>query len=148
EPARTPWTAGTARTFPELVLRPRAEPGLADVEGSILDRAGRPVAGAAVWTVNETGTPSRTVADAGGRFHLSGIPPRPTFLFVGAAGSRFSGRVIAPAAGRISIAPPRPDEPSPIRMRTLPTARPRAEERALARRVLLPHAERAVKDGD
>src|SRR5262249_26223391 len=34
------------------------------------------------------------------------------------------------------------------RMMTLPTARPRAEERALARRVLLPYAERAVKDGD
>jgi protocatechuate 3,4-dioxygenase beta subunit len=147
EPARTPWVAGQARTFPELVLRPRARPGLAAYEGSVLDRSGRPVIGAAVWTTNESGTPIRTATDAGGRFRLSGIPPRPTFLFVEATGFRFQGRVIDPAAGPVSIALTGSDEP-PSPLTTLPTARPRAEERALARRVLLPYAERVIKEGD
>ena len=77
EPARTGWVAGTARTFPELVLRPEAQDRPAVVDGSVTDRAGRPVAGAAVWTTNEAGTPIRSSTDARGRFRLEKIPPAP-----------------------------------------------------------------------
>jgi hypothetical protein len=38
EPARTPWTPGTARTFAQLVLRPRAEPSPAAIGGTVRDR--------------------------------------------------------------------------------------------------------------
>ncbi len=148
EPARTGWVAGTAGTFPELVLRPEARDRPAAVDGSVADRAGRPVSGAAVWTTNDAGTPIRSSTDARGRFRLEKIPPRRSFLFVEAAGFRFSGRVVDPAAGPVSITLTRSDERPAATMSTLPPARPRAEERALANRLIRPYAERAVKEGD
>ncbi len=148
EPARTNWTRGNARTFPELTLRPSASERLSAVEGSLKDRGGQPVAGAAVWTTEEAGTPIRTTADAGGRFRIDNVPARGSFLFVEAAGFRSFGRVMELGTGSLSIALTRSDERPAAAMTALPPARPRAEERALARRVILPYAERAVKEGD
>jgi hypothetical protein len=148
EPARTEWTRGKARTFAELVLQPREEPGAGDVAGSLVDRNGRPVVGAMVWTTDGAGNPLRARSDDRGGFRLEVAPARRSFLFVEAAGFRFSGRVIDPAAGPISIALTRSDERPAGSMTTLQSARPRAEERALARRLILPYAERAIKEGD
>jgi hypothetical protein len=147
EPARTAWTPGKARTFPELVLRPRAGLGLAVVEGSVADRGGKPVAGAAVRIMSEPGKDIRATADPRGRFRLEGIRPFRSFLFVEADGFRFSGRVIDPGAGSITVALTRPDEPLAATMTTLPPTLSRDEMRAMARRVFLPPAERILKEG-
>ena len=112
EPARTGWVAGTARTFPELVLRPETRDRLAAIEGSVLDRRGQPVAGAAVWTTNDAGTPIRSTTDARGRLRIEQVPSRRSFLFVEAPVFRFHGRVIDPAAGPVS------DRADPIRRAT------------------------------
>ena len=148
EPARTGWVAGTARTFPELVLRPETRDRLAAIEGSVLDRRGKPVAGASVWTTNDAGTPIRSTTDARGRLRIEQVPSRRSFLFVEAPVFRFHGRVIDPAAGPVTIALTRSDERPAATMSTSPTARPRAEERELANRLIRPYAERAVKEGD
>ena len=145
--ARTIWTEGRARKFPELVLYPRAEPGLVAVEGSVVDRAGRSVPDVAVWIATDAGTPIRTASDVLGRFRLEGVPPRRSFLFAEAQGFRFFGRLLDPGAGSVSIELTRPDERPTGPMRTLPPPRPRAEERALARRLILPYVERLLKDG-
>src|SRR5262249_5893289 len=100
--ARTIWTEGKARTFPEVVLYPRAE-----LTGTVSDRADRPVAGAAARMIGDSGEMIPATADAQGRFRLEGYPTRPTFLFVKAAGFRFFGRVFDPAAEPISIVPER-----------------------------------------
>lgn len=147
EPARTGWTPGKSRTFPELVLRPRAEQGFAAVEGSAADRAGRPVAGAAVWIASDPGQEIRATTDALGRFRLEGVPPTRAFLFVEADGFRFSGRAIDPGAGSVAVALTRSDERPTATMTTLPPPLAGDEMRALARRVFRSPAERILKEG-
>lgn len=149
EPARTWWIAGTARTFPEVVLRAEAPVRPPAVVGSVADRGGRPVADASVWTTNESGRPIRTRTDADGRFRLENVPPRRSFLFVEAAGFRFFGKILDPSAGKAeSIALTRTSERPTGSMTTLPPPKPRAQERELVTRLLLPYLERVMKEGD
>jgi hypothetical protein len=147
EPARTNWTPGKARTFPELALRPSASERVAAVEGTVRDRGGKPVVGATVWTTDEAGTPIRTKADAGGRFRIEGGRARRSLLFVEADGFRFFGRVIEPGTASVSIALTRSEERPTGSMTTMPPPLPRADERALSRRLVLPYVERILEEG-
>ena len=118
------------------------------VEARVLDRLGRPVAGADVWIPDEKGGPISTTTDAQGRFRFAEVPPRRSFLFVEAAGYRFHGQVIQPGARLTDVTLARSDEPRSSRMTTLAPSRSRKEERALESRFFLTYAERAVKKGD
>ena len=66
---RTPWTAASSGTFPDLTLR---RPGQARVlEGKARDRGGQAIAGAVVWSSQDPSV--RVLTDVGGRFRLYGL---------------------------------------------------------------------------
>ncbi len=101
--ALRPTASDFARTFPDVVLRAEDPPRKTAFAGRIVDRDGRAVADASVWTTNEWGRPIRARTDADGRFHLENVPPRRSFLFVEAAGFRFFGKIIDTATGRRGV---------------------------------------------
>ena len=61
-------------TFPELVLP--AEPRRVAVEGRVVDRQGRPVAGAEVRTTADGPCAGRAITDPDGRFRLEDLRRR------------------------------------------------------------------------
>ncbi len=147
EPARTAWTAARARTFRDAVLRPQAVQGLAAVEGSVRDRVGKPVAGAAVWIASDAGPPIRArrpMPAAGSGWRASSAPVVPVRRGGGVPLRRPRDR---PRRRSALNALTRSDEQPSATMTTLPPARPRAEERSLAREVFIPYAERVLKEG-
>ena len=93
--------------------------------------------------------PARTEATTGtdGRFALSGVVARPTFLFVRKPGYRFLGLAIAAGSNDVTLTIHTEQEPPRLLRRTLPPPLPRQEESALARHLLDPYAERALKQG-
>ncbi len=84
---------------------------------------------------------------ADGRFTLSGVVARPTFLFVRKPGYRFGGLAIAPESHDVTLAIHKVDEPPRLVRKTLPPPLPHPEDVALARRLLDPYAELALKQG-
>ncbi len=141
EPARTFWTPGKTGRFPDLTLNPVGRAGT--IEGQVLDRRGGTVARA---TVRVEGR-SPLAVDARGRFRFDGLPLGRTIVFVDAPGYRFEGRVVAVPSGEYHFGlNGLPDAPAEFRA-TLPPALPRAEEVALAARVLEPGVARVLKQG-
>ncbi len=130
-------------TFPDLVLH--REPCRMAVEGRVVDRRGRPVAGASVRTSADGPCSPRATADPAGRFRIEGVPEGRCFLFAEAEGFRFDGRAIDPAGGPFELILTRGDEAPSTSMTTRPIAPPPP---GLARRVLAPYADRVLSDGD
>ena len=130
-------------TFPEIVLPREARRFTA--EGRVLDRQGRPVAGAEVCASREGPCCRRTQTDVNGRFRLEDLAEGRNFLFAEAEGYRFSGRTIDPALGPFDLRLTRLDEGPDTSMRTLTPAQPAL---ARARSVLAPYVERVLSHGD
>jgi hypothetical protein len=127
--------------FGDVVLR-RAH----TLEGRVVDRAGKPVAGARVVRADSRQR-SDAVTDADGRFKVSAALAPPGFVFVEKAGFRFSGQR-CDKADPLTITLTRRDEAPGQRMTTLPPALPRAERKALAVRLLEPTLRAAPGKGD
>jgi hypothetical protein len=116
------------------------------VVGRVVDTRGQPVPGATVLQTGDTPARTSTQSDAQGRFTLPGVASGPTFLFARAKGFRFSGQALK--AGDVVINLTREDEKPTTRLVTLPPASTAEQERALARRLIDPYAERVLKEGD
>jgi hypothetical protein len=117
------------------------------VAGRVRDREGRPVAGATVFQSGDGPRRTRTTSDEQGRFRLDGVKVGKAFLFAEKDGFRFLGRPIDEKADAIELVLTRADEPSRETLKTLDPPRTHEEELALARRVLDPYADRALKEG-
>ena len=89
----------------------------------------------------------RSQTSPDGRFELSGVVTRPTFLFARKSGYRFAGRAIAADAETVTLMMHKQDEPPREVRKTLAPLLPRQEELALARRLIDPYAERVFKGG-
>ncbi len=129
--------------FADLVLS--ADPERVAIEGRILDRQGRPVAGAGVWTSADGPCCRRSTTDAEGCYRLDDLPECPLCLFVEAAGFRFLGRTIDPAQGPFDITVTRLEEIPEASMTTRAVG---ASLKDMARDVLAPYAERVLGQGD
>ena len=130
-------------TFPDLVLP--GEPGRVAIEGRVLDRKGRPVAGAMVRTSNDGPCCRRATTDADGRFKLADVPDRRSFLFAEAEGFRFFGQATDPAQGPFDLIVTALDEVPDLGMVSLPKG---PGNPVLARRVMAPYADRVLSEGD
>ena len=131
----------------EVTIALEGPPGERKVTGRVVDRDGRPIGGVTVFQSGDS--PARTEAETGadGRFELTGVVARPTFLFARKSGYRFCGVAIAPEAADVTIMINKVDEPPRILRKTLPPPLPHQEEIALARRLLDPYADRVLKEG-
>ncbi len=127
-------------TVPNIVLRQ-----MRIVPGRVVDRQGRPVAGAGVFNVGDAHQRMETTTDAEGRFQLAGVPEGRAFLFVEKAGFRFTGKLLA-AENKLVELELASDDEDVEPLRTLPAAMPHDEEKKLALRVLEPYLQ-IVKSG-
>jgi len=117
----------------DIVLR-----RLRTVPGRVVDRQGRPVAGATVFNVGDSHQRVETTTDAEGRFQLAGVPEGQVFLFVEEPGFRFTGKLLAAENKSVEIELASADEEvEPLR--TLPPLLSDDEREALALRVLIPY---------
>ncbi|HEX7378853.1 MAG TPA: carboxypeptidase-like regulatory domain-containing protein, partial [Pirellulales bacterium] len=121
--------------FADVVLH-RA-PRLRVLQGRVLDRAGRAVAGATVWQSGNGPRRTETTADAEGRFQLSGIYDIPALVFARKEGFRLRGTPIAATDKACQITLHGDDEPS-APMVTLPPALTIEDERELALSLIEP----------
>lgn len=121
--------------FAEVVLHPA--PRLRAVNGRLVDRDGRAVAGAAVWQAGDGPRRTQTTSDAEGCFQLEGIYDAPAFLFVRKDGYRLQGARIGATDKTREIILRRSDEP-PAALATLPPTLPIKAERELAMSLVEP----------
>src|SRR5207237_6237862 len=106
---------GKPLDWPEIHL-----PARRPLEGEVIDRGGRPVAGAHV-TRSASRSAFRTNTDRQGRFKLDITAERPGFLFVDASGFRFHGDVNE-TGKPVCVVLTRVDEPVLKRMAPVPSA--------------------------
>jgi hypothetical protein len=140
--ARTEWiepSRGRTGTLPDVILHPM--PRLCQVAGQVVDRQGKPVAGATAFQSGDGPRRTRTTTDADGRFRLGGLCEGRAFLFVRADGFRFRGYAVQAGAGDVTLTL-HPTSDSLPRLASLPPPLPREEEKALAHKVFAPLAER------
>lgn len=138
-PARTVWLpTGTedVLTWPELTLRRALT--IRDVAGRVVDRAGKPLAGAVVFQSGDGPKRSETTTGVDGTFRLPGVYSGPALVFAEKAGFRFGGAIVGPEAGNVEVRLARMEEPPITRLKTLPPAMERVEERALGRKLIEP----------
>jgi tetratricopeptide (TPR) repeat protein len=124
-----------------LLLALSVGPALpARLSGVVVDRAGNPIAGAAVLA---QGWPGRAAAstDAEGRFSLAPPLGGPAWLFVHKDGYRFHGQ---PLTGGTVTLTRRSEKPAAV-LTTLPPALPLEKRQALARAAASPEIEAGLK---
>ena len=146
EPGASPWVGGPGVALPDVTLR-RAVAFRA-VAGRVLDRQGRPVAGAEVFQAGDGPRPTRDATDDAGRFRVPGVPDGPAYLFARKEGFRFGGIAVKPGAGDVELVLGRADEPPPAPLKEIAGPLSRREERALARDLLAPIWARALASSD
>ena len=127
------------------VLLPMIQRPLRTISGRAVDRQGKPVAGVEVFQSGDGPERTSTTTDADGRFTLEGFRQGPVFLFVRGEGFRFFGRLIRPGENGITVELTRTSERPAREMKMLPDPIPLEESRALARRLMEPYWEAAVK---
>ena len=79
----------------EVAIPVESPPRERTVLGRVVDSTGQPIVGARVFQSGDS--PARTAAETGpdGRFQLTGVIARPTFLFARKAGYHFGRRAVA-----------------------------------------------------
>ncbi len=123
-----------------VTLRP-----LVKIEGRVIDRQARPVAGA---LIRQPGGGPEAVCGSDGRFVLERARPGPSFLIARKPGFRFHGLAVGDHAKPIEIVLTRESEPADSKMATLPEPLSPDESRVLARQVLKPALQEAGAKGD
>lgn len=136
---RSGWIeSGTTTTFPDIVVVPN-EPSRV-VEGRVIDTAGRPLAGLAVFQSGDGPLRTRTVTDAAGRFRLPGVFRARAIVFVEGEGEGvpIEGHVIDADDRPVELIAHGAGEPGGRPLKVLPPPASAAEMRALALRLLAP----------
>ncbi len=146
--SRSPVIAATPGSdeFADLVLR-----RVRTVEGRVVDRQGRPVAGAVVRQSGDGPMPTEAVSGKQGDFRLPGVIEGAAPVFAAKEGFRFAYRWVDDGSHPAEVVLARAAEPPAAAYRSLPSALPIEEEKAMARRLVLPPAEtfsRHAKDAD
>jgi protocatechuate 3,4-dioxygenase beta subunit len=129
--------------FPPMVLR-----RLRTVEGRVVDRQGQPVAGALVSQSGDGPMPTETTSGADGHFALPGVLEGPAIVFARKDEFRVQFQPVDGDTAPIRIALTRTNESPAAAYKTLPPALPAGEEKALARRLIQPEADRVLARGD
>jgi RNA polymerase sigma factor (sigma-70 family) len=131
----------------ELTIAIDTPPRERTLRGRVIDSSGQPIAAAKVFQSGDS--PARTEAETGpdGRFQLAGVIARPTFVFARKPGYRFSARAVAADSDDVSVSLRKVDQPPALIRKALPDPLPHQDELALARRLLDPYVERALKAG-
>jgi uncharacterized GH25 family protein len=119
---------------------------LRPLEGEVIDRQGKAVAGARVVHSHER-QKVETVTDEKGHFQMKTAFFPPGFLFVSKSGFRFHGQR-CDRSEPLKITLTRREENAVEKMTTLPPALPRAARKELAAKVLEPLLQRARKEED
>ena len=122
-----------AHTLPLLVQR-----SLRTIRGKVVDRQGKPVAGALVFQSGDGPEPTETTTGADGHFSLGGFRPGPVFLLVRKDGFRLHGQLIKATDVNVAAELTRESEPPSRPMKTLPDVITIDKSRALALRLLEP----------
>lgn len=139
-PARTGWIPAPEAdllTLPDLALK-RVR-GVRVVTGTVVDRDGKPIPGAAVSQAGDGPRLTSAKADAAGRFRLTGVAGGGAALIVAEAPEfRAGGAIVGSGLEPVEIHLARVAEPPMATLKTLPSPIPRAEERILAREFLEP----------
>ncbi len=115
------------------------------VVGRVVDRQGRPVAGAEVVAGGES---APAVTDEQGNFRLVGQAPSRSFLVVRRDGFRIDGRLLEAGEEKVEVVLARFEEPATRPMTTLGSPLPIEERRRLARRVLEPFLVKVLAKGE
>ncbi len=137
-PTSTAWVPATSDvvTLPDLTLK--RQKGLRVVSGRVVDREGKPLAGASVSQSGDGPRWTSSKSDADGQFRLNGVLDGPALVLAEANGFRPGGAVVGVGPGAVEIRLARATEPPIATLKTLPSPMSRAEERALARELLGP----------
>ncbi len=122
-------------------------PGIRTVAGRVVDRQNKPVAGVRVFQSGDGPLRTETMTDGAGRFQLPGVIEGPAFVFASKAGYRFGYRKIEADSSPTQLTLARNEEPPARSYKTLDSPLPAEEEKALARRLFLPYAERVLAKG-
>lgn len=128
--------AWKSHAFADITLLPAPTAG--PVEGRVVDRQGKPVAGAAVFQSGDGPRRTRCTSDADGRFRLAGVFAGKAILFAERDGFRFRGQVVDVCGRPVELALDRTTDPPGAPLRALPPPLPREKERELANRLLEP----------
>jgi hypothetical protein len=113
----------------------------------VVDRQGKAVAGVLVRQSGDGPVPTETRSDERGQFQLPGVLEGPVILLVEKSGFRSQPHALAQTDQPSTVAVRRSDEPSAVSYKTLPSALPADQEKALAHRLFEPFAKRVLKDG-
>ena len=105
------------------------------VEGTVLDTAGKPIAGARVFNAGDGPDPMETRTDAAGRFRLTGFRKGPAYVFAMKDGYQFAGLRTTAGATDATVKMLRHDEPAPKRPIAVAATAPE-EQKKLARALL------------
>jgi protocatechuate 3,4-dioxygenase beta subunit len=133
---------GGDQSAPDIVL-----PGVRTVAGQVVDRPGQPLAGVRVFQSGDGPLRTEAKTDADGQFRLPGVIEGPAFVFASTDGYRFDVQTIDLESTPIRLTLARNEEPPARTYKTLDSPLPVEEEKALARRLFLPYAERVLAHG-
>jgi hypothetical protein len=130
------------RNVPDIVL-----PGIRTVTGQVIDRQGQPVAGVRVLQSGDGPLRTEAMTDNDGQFRLPGVIEGPAFVFASKDGFRFDVQTIEFKPAPIKLTLTHNDEPAARFYKALDSPLAVEEEKALARRLFLPYAERVLARG-
>jgi hypothetical protein len=148
---KTPWTQNVLAEGKTLDLLiplegpPKSRPHA--VVGKMLDSKGAPVAGATVFTRGDTFETLTVETDREGTYRLEGVPIGRAFVFVRKPGYRFTGSIANNDSDILNFTLVRSDEKPAESMKSLETPLDAKERNALARKILDPYLEKAIKGG-
>ncbi len=134
---------GHAHELPDILLR-----RVRTIEGHLVDRQNKPVAGGVVRQSGDGPMPTRAMTAPDGHFQLAGVLEGPAVLFAEKDGFPFQFQPIDDGLKPTEIVLARTTEAPARRYQTLPSARPSEEEKALSRRLMQPLAEKMLAEGD
>ncbi len=134
--------SGESHELPAIVLRL-----VRMVEGQVVDHQDQPVAGAVVRQSGDGPMATQAITAQDGHFRLAGVLEGPAMVFAEKNGFRFQFQPIDDGLKPIKVALTRKSE-APLRAyQTLAPARPVAEEKELARRLIHPYAQKVLAKG-
>ncbi len=132
----------SSQAIPDLILT-----GVKTIAGQVVDRQGQPIAGAIVRQSGDGPLRTETRSDAHGQFKLPGVIEGPVVVFASQERYRPGAQLAESDASSIKITLAGAGDPPARSYRTLDSPLPIAEEKALARRLFDPYAERVLTSG-
>jgi len=121
---------------------------LRTLRGRVVDRVGKPVAGAEVLQRGDGPEWTSTHTDAKGLFSLGGFRSGAVIVFARHERFRFHGQLVKPAEGEVTVVLTRRAEPPDREMKPLPYPDMPADSPAIARHLIEPVVEMALQRKD